>query len=246
MTKRKRRALIWMGSICGVIAVATAIFVATLDWNKAKGYLSAGVSKATGRQLRINGDLKVELGWITRVRASQIQFENAPGSTPPQMVEVGLVEVEVDLWQLLKWRFVLPTVTISQAKVILEKNAEGAANWEFRAAPAMTAPLPEKRTEFPVIEKLIVKDGTFLFANQETKTQLELKLIQAEAAGFLEAPVKLKAEGTYQQQPMTLSLEGGSYHNLRSAQEPYPLDIKLGIGKVKANIKGHLTEPLEM
>jgi len=162
------------------------------------------------------------------------------------MVEVGLVEVEVDLWQLLKWRFVLPTVTISQAKVILEKNAEGAANWEFRAAPAMTAPLPEKRTEFPVIEKLIVKDGTFLFANQETKTQLELKLIQAEAAGFLEAPVKLKAEGTYQQQPMTLSLEGGSYHNLRSAQEPYPLDIKLGIGKVKANIKGHLTEPLEM
>ena len=246
MTKRKRRALIWMGSICGVIAVATAIFVATLDWNKAKGYLSAGVSKATGRQLRINGDLKVELGWITRVRASQIQFENAPWSTPPQMVEVGLVEVEVDLWQLLKWRFVLPTVTISQAKVILEKNAEGAANWEFRAAPAMTAPLPEKRTEFPVIEKLIVKDGTFLFANQETKTQLELKLIQTEAAGFLEAPVKLKAEGTYQQQPMTLSLEGGSYHNLRSAQEPYPLDIKLGIGKVKANIKGHLTEPLEM
>ena len=52
-----------------MIAVATAIFVATLDWNKAKGYLSAGVSKATGRQLRINGDLKVELGWITRVRA---------------------------------------------------------------------------------------------------------------------------------------------------------------------------------
>jgi len=83
MTKRKRRALIWMGSICGVIAVATAIFVATLDWNKAKGYLSAGVSKATGRQLRINGDLKVELGWITRVRASQIQFENAPGTRLP-------------------------------------------------------------------------------------------------------------------------------------------------------------------
>jgi len=127
MTKRKRRALIWMGSICGVIAVATAIFVATLDWNTAKGYLSAGVSKATGRQLRINGDLKVELGWITRVRASQIQFENAPWSTPPQMVEVGLVEVEVDLWQLLKWRFVLPTVAISHATVMLEKNADGVA-----------------------------------------------------------------------------------------------------------------------
>src|SRR5262249_45532496 len=123
---------------------------------------------------------------------------------------------------------------------------KGAANWEFRAAPALTAPLPEKRTEFPVIEKLIVKDGTFRFANQETKTQLELQLIEAEAAGFLEAQIKLKAEGIYQHQPMTLAVEGGSYHNLRSAQESYPLDIKLGVGKVKATIKGHLTEPLAM
>ena len=246
MTKRTHRALIWVGAILGVIAVAIVILVATLDWNRAKGYISAGVSKATGRQLRINGDLNVEFGWISSVRASQIQFENAPWSTHPQMVEAGLVEVKVDLWQLFKWRLVLPTVTISQARVILEKTADGSANWEFRAAPAVTGQLPEKRTEFPVIEKLLIKDGTFLFTNQQTSTQLEVKLTQAEAAGFLEGPVKLQAEGTYQKQPMTVSLEGGSYQNLRSAQEPYPLDIKLGVGKVKANIKGHLAEPLEM
>ena len=43
-----------------------------------------------------------------------------------------------------------------------------------------------------------------------------------------------------------MSLEGDSYQKLKSAQEPYPLDIKLSVGKVKANIKGELTEPLEM
>ena len=44
---------------------------------------------------------------------------------------------------------VLPTVTISQPKVVLEKNAEGAANWEFRAAPAVTEPVaPENRSNF--------------------------------------------------------------------------------------------------
>jgi uncharacterized protein involved in outer membrane biogenesis len=246
MTTRKRRALIWVGAILVVVAGATAIFVATLDWNKAKGYVSAAASKATGRQLKINGDLTVDLGWISKVRASQIQFENAPWSTHPHMLEIDLFDVEVDLWELCKLRVVLPTLTISQAKVILEKNAKGSANWEFRAAPVVTGPLPEERTEFPVIEKLIIKDSTFLFANEETNSQLELKLAQAEAAGFLEAPVKLEAEGTYQKQPMTLSLEGGSYQNLKSAQEPYPLDIKLSVGKVKANVKGELIEPLEM
>ncbi len=195
MTKRKRRAVIWLASIFAAIAVAAAVFVSTLDRDKAKEYISAGVSKATGRQLSINGDLEVHLGWISRVRASQIQFENAQWSTHRQMVEVGLVDVQIDLWQLLKRRLVFPIVNISQVKVVLEKKADGAANWEFRAAPVATEPVPEKRTQFPIIEKLIIKDGTLLFDNQETNNRLELKLTEAEAAGFLEEPVKLKAEG---------------------------------------------------
>src|SRR5581483_8228884 len=246
MTKRKWRALLWVGAIFSVIMVAIAIFIATLDWNKAKKYIVAGESKATGRRLKINGDLTVELGWTSTVRASQIQFANARWSTHPQMVEIGLVDVAVDLWQLCKWRLVLPTVTISRATVILEKTAEGSANWEFGAAPVVTGPIPEQRTEFPVIEKLIIKDSTLLFANQQTKTQLDLQLTHAQAAGFWETPVKLTAEGTYQKQPLTVSLEGGSYKNLRSAREPYPLDLKLGVGKVKAVIQGKMIEPLAM
>jgi AsmA family protein len=246
MTKRKRRALIWMGSF-GIVAIALAVFIANLDQNKMKKYISAGVSKATGRQLSINGDLKIDLGWISRLSASEIQFQNAAWSQHPQMVEVGLFDAEIDLWQLVRhFRIVLPTVTISQPKVVLEKNADGAANWEFRAAPAVTEPVaPENRSDFPVIEKLIIKDGSLLFDNQESKTRIELKVAEAEGAGFLEAPVKLKAEGTYQKLPLTLSLDGGSYQNL-SSKEPYPLQINLGAGKLKARINGNLTEPLAM
>ncbi len=233
MTKRKRRALIWVGSVFGIIVIAAVIFVATLDANKAKGYISAAVSKATGRQLTIGGDLQVDFGWISRLRASQIQFENASWSKYPQMTEVGLVDVQIDVWQLLsKFRLVLPSIT---------------ANWEFQAAPAVTEPaVPQKRTEFPIIEKVVIEDGTFLFNNQQTNTQLELKLTQAEAAGFLEEPVKLKVKGTYQKLPLSLSLDGGSYENLRSSKDPYPLKINVGVGKLKVNINGNLTEPLAM
>src|SRR5437870_4790868 len=248
MTKRKRRALIWVGSVFGIIVIAAVIFFATLDANRAKGYISAAVSKATGRQLTIGGDLQVDFGWISRLRASQIQFENASWSKYPQMTEVGLVDVQLDVWQLLsKFRLVLPSITVSQPKVILEKNADGAANWEFQAAPAVTEPaVPQKRTEFPIIEKVVIEDGTFLFNNQQTNTQLELKLTQAEAAGFLEEPVKLKVKGTYQKLPLSLSLDGGSYENLRSSKDPYPLQINVGVGKLKVNINGNLTEPLAM
>jgi uncharacterized protein involved in outer membrane biogenesis len=164
------------------------------------------------------------------------------------MAQVGLVDVELDLWQLLgNFRIVLPTVTISQAKVVLEKNADGVANWQFGAAPAATEPAAaEKRTVVPVVEKLIINDSSLLFANQETKTRLELKLAQAEAAGFLEEPIKLKVKGSYQKLPLSLSLDGGSYENLRSSKDPYPLQINLSVGKLKAKIHGNLTEPLAM
>jgi hypothetical protein len=80
--------------------------------------------------LSINGDLKLDLGWISRVSANQIQFENAGWSKHPQMAEIGNFEAQIDLWQLLtKFRLVLPAVTISQPKIVLEKNARGSANW---------------------------------------------------------------------------------------------------------------------
>lgn len=248
MTTRKRHVLIWVGSVFGIAAIALAIFIATLDQNKAKKYISAGVGKATGRQLSINGDLKLDLGWISRVSASQIQFQNAGWSKYPQMAEIGNFDVQVDLWQLLtKFRLVFPTVTISQPKVVLEKNADGSANWKFSAAPAVTgAVVPQERTGFPVIEKLVIKDGMLSFDNQETNTQIELKVSEAEGAGFLEQPVKLKAEGTYQKLPLTIALDGGSYENLRNSTKPYPLRINLGAGKLKAKIDGNLTEPMEM
>src|SRR5499426_174633 len=166
MTKRKCRILIWLFSVFGIIgiATATAIFFLTLDQNQAKKYISAGVSKATGRQLSINGDLKLDLGWISRLSASQIQFENARWSKHQQMVEVGLFDVQIDLWQLLtKFRLVFPAITISQPKVILEKNAEGSANWDFGVATAAETAVPEKRTEFPVIQSLVIKDGSLRF-----------------------------------------------------------------------------------
>jgi len=243
MTTRKRRVLIGVGSVFGIAVIALAIFIARFDQDKAKKYIIAGVSKATGRQLRIDGDLQLNIGWTSSLNASQIQFENAGWSKNPQMAEIGSFELQIDLWQLLtKFRLVLPTVTISQPKIILEKNAAGVANWNFRAAPEG----PRKRAEFPVIEKLVVKDGTLSFDDQQTKTQIDLKVSEAEGAGFLQQPVKLRAEGTYQKLPLTITLDGGSYENLRSSKMPYPLRINLSAGKTKAIIDGNLIEPLEM
>src|SRR5262245_46548534 len=150
MTKRKRRALIWLFSLFGIIVIAATIFISTLDQNKAKQYISAAVNTATGRQLNINGDLKLDHGCISRISASQIQFENAQWSKHPQMVEVVLFDVQIDLWQLLsEFRVVLPTVTISQPKVILEKMPRARQTGNFARLPRGPSPLRRSAPSFP-------------------------------------------------------------------------------------------------
>ena len=104
--------------------------------------------------------------------------------------------------------------------------------------------MPQKRTQVPLVEKLIVDDSSIEFYNQQTNARIQLHLSKAEAEGFWEQPVKLKAEGTYQKLPMKLSLDGGSYQNLTDANQPYPLQINLGAGKLKATVSGNLIEPL--
>ncbi|HEX2227022.1 MAG TPA: AsmA family protein [Candidatus Binatia bacterium] len=251
MEGRKSRVFMWMGIFLGllVVLVATAVvLVATLDWNKAKPYVSATVAKATGRQLNMEGNIAVDWGWLSKLRAEQVRFENASWSKHPQMLELGSIDVEIDLWRLVReWRVVLPSVVINQLKVSLEKNSEGAANWDFRTAPVVTEPVtPDTRGDFPLIEKLVVKDSALLFDNQQTNARISLKLSAAEGSGFWEEPVKLNAKGVYQNHPFNLVLEGGSYQHLRSPDEPYPLMINLNLGRVKANINGTLTEPLAM
>jgi uncharacterized protein involved in outer membrane biogenesis len=77
--------LIGIGSVFGIAVIALATFIAVLNQDKVKKYTSTAVTKATGRQLRINGDLRLSVGWISRVSANQIQFETAGWSRHPQI-----------------------------------------------------------------------------------------------------------------------------------------------------------------
>jgi AsmA family protein len=88
MTKRKRHVLIWLGSLTAILLIivaAAVIFIATLDWNRAKPYMISAASKATGRELAIDGDLRVDFGWISRFHASEIKFQNAAWGQRPHM-----------------------------------------------------------------------------------------------------------------------------------------------------------------
>jgi len=245
--KRTYKILLALGGFFTVLLIAVVVVIATVDWNRAKPYVSRAVAKATGREFSIDGDLALKFGWITRLSVGQIKLQNASWSKNAHMVDIGQLDAQLDVHQLLRGRVLLPEVALSQVKVFLEKNAKGEANWDLGASTTLAdTAVPKTRTRFPVIQKLLVRDGVVLFDNRQTGAQLDLRIVNADAGGFLQAPVTLKAQGSYQKLPMTLTFDGGSYENLRDDRQLYPLRIDLTAGKLKAKITGDLVEPLEM
>src|SRR3546814_8125751 len=82
------------------------------------------------------------------------------------MVEIQQLRFAVKLPELLRFRLVLPEVTIEKPIIVLEKNAEGQVNWQIgRKRDAA----PDDRTAFPVIGRLAINDGQLIYRDVPAK-----------------------------------------------------------------------------
>jgi len=126
----------------GVLAalVALAIYVATLDLSSYKADIEQAVEEATGRALTISGEL--DLAWRPgpTITASGLRLANAAGESPgaraDSMATVGELSVSVGLWPLLSGRIDVTNMTLRNLLLRLERDADGAGNWQGLAAAA--------------------------------------------------------------------------------------------------------------
>jgi uncharacterized protein involved in outer membrane biogenesis len=62
--------------VVGLI-VAAVVVVSTMDFNQYRGTIAEQVKQATGRDLVIKGDLKLDLGLSPAVAVNDVTFANA-------------------------------------------------------------------------------------------------------------------------------------------------------------------------
>ena len=80
-----------------VLVVAAVVVLAAVDFNDYKPELQAQVKQATGRDLTIEGDIKLGLSLTPSRDVSGVRFANADRGSRPAMETVERFEVQVDL-----------------------------------------------------------------------------------------------------------------------------------------------------
>jgi uncharacterized protein involved in outer membrane biogenesis len=229
---RTARRVLLIFSIFIAFAVALAIW---FDWNMAKPYIQRQVSEKTGREFVIAGDLDVRLSLNPLISAQGISLANAEWGTKQPMLAVDGIAFRVSLWDLLKGDIVLPDVSASQPKVILEKSEDGKKNWELKKEE-------EKETRLPTIGRLVLDRGVVMFRDPKTKSDITVKVVTRSAsADARETPLDLVAEGRFTGLEFVAEVHGGAAMALADENFPYPIKGKVQVGNTHAAFDGTIT-----
>ena len=120
------------------VVVAGVAVLTSMDFNEYRGLIAEQVKAATGRDLTIAGDLRLDISLTPAVAVEGVTFANAPWGSRPEMVTLRRLEVEVELLPLLTGDVRVTRVVLIGLDALLETDAKGRGNWAF-AAPAEAA-----------------------------------------------------------------------------------------------------------
>jgi AsmA protein len=113
-----------------VFVAGAVILVATVDPNDHKESIVSAVKDATGRDLKLEGDIGFSFFPKLGVKLGQAEFSNAKGFGKQPFASVDKVGVSVDLLSLLKMKIQADTIELQGLRVNLQKNKNGKNNWE--------------------------------------------------------------------------------------------------------------------
>ena len=109
-----------------------------IDWNSYKGELTHQIKKLTGRELSINGDIRVNLLPAPSLSAQDLALANPEGATANQIINLKSAEVRVALGPLLSGKIKVETINLVEPVINLERMADGTKNWRLHGDKSRT------------------------------------------------------------------------------------------------------------
>ena len=230
----------WLAAL-GVIALAVAILVLLWDWNWFKHPLERYVEARTGREFRIDGNLDVDLGRTTVVRADGVRFANAAWSKQRGMASADRVEAGIRVWPLLRRDAIVPDIRLSAPRLRLEKGPKSVGNWDFLPKDAGPSKWDLR------FQRLWIDDGRLQFLDPASKTDIDVAVDSlAQDAPGASPPISVEGKGHWKGNRFALQGRAESPLDLRDPDSPYRIDAHAQAGATKAHARGTLLDPLRL
>ena len=192
-----RKVLIAIVSLVIVLAAAVLVVPSLIDWNGYKPEIQAAARDATGRELKIQGDLSMSILPTPTLSVADVSLANVEGATTANMASLDSLDVSVALFPLLSGDIRVTSVTLVKPVITLEKLPDGRANWEFDSgenAEAGAGDPSSNAGDAPAlaIDEAVIEDGQLVYRDATTGAEHILSDINLEiSAGGLQGPFEI-------------------------------------------------------
>jgi uncharacterized protein involved in outer membrane biogenesis len=251
MAMSVRRRIGWaLAALFGPLLIAFAAAPYLVDVESYKPSLIEAVKDATGRELVIDGPMKLSVFPVPRISAQRVHFANAAGATGAQMIDVRWIGASPSWLALLWGRIEVGRVTLYQPSIVLETDANGVPNWQFQPGAGAAQPTGAPAAGFHLaVGELRIVQGTLSYTNPQSGQTFKAEEVAATASvGSLAGPMSIAGSATVNGVPLSLDFSLGEAKAGGHATEfslkvlSGTLDFKGTVSEVSANadVKGHV------
>ena len=200
-----RRVLRWSLATLAVVFAIIALIAAALAWTEGdhlRGPLSGYVSRHTGREIRIDGPLRVHLLSLhPGLIAEHVTIGNPPWTPPGTMAAIGKLTVVLDL-PLLGHPFAIRRLEMEGADLHLRCDAAGHANWILQA-PGI---LPGEGA--PILHGLSVPAAHVALDDDRRHLLFDGTVTAADAVQDATGPLQIEGKGHLNGRDATFTIHG--------------------------------------
>lgn len=224
-----RRTATALLAVAGLLVAGATVVVRT-QFNEDAVRLRAqdAVRRATGRELTIQGPVRLAWSLTPTIAMEDVSLANPPGLSRPAMAHVARAEARLALWPLLSRRVEVLGLTLVQPDVLLERDAQGRPNWVFTkpaAAPSAPQAPAAERSPRPmfIVDDVQVSDGRIGLRAADRVDVAQVATLSATASGP-DAPVQVA--GTLDVNGSSVLLQGttGAW---ATGGDPWPVALTL-------------------
>jgi uncharacterized protein involved in outer membrane biogenesis len=246
-----KKILVIFGAIILGLIAASLIILFSYDYNKFKPYIARAVKEATGRELKLTGDLKLQVGFTPALVIENISFQNASWGSRPEMAQVKRFELEVALFPLLSRKIQINRFRLIEPDILLELNKDGASNLAFERRKGAKPPQPrekgkEEKIDPPIflVRELLIEKGRLAYRDARSGKTYALILDLFSIAMDADKPVEMKGKGAYNKAPFDLFAKFGSLEALTGPTKEWPLNLKVDIAETTFSLDGKVRDLL--